>query len=179
MHKNCSFLWQVPVLGRGGGTNTRQVNLGRLCHSPCSTFDLPLDSCECFSPIWGVGRGPVFLRSYLLPLGLMFFAPELWQMICCADGASSAELSCWEALWCGWGSSPLQAHGGNFAKPHPNEKRETRSQSLLSLVSRLGFCSFPDILSSLQLCHLFSGVGLIHHCKLSQLKAGLALLYSD
>lgn len=141
INKNCSFLWQVAVLGRGGGTNTGQMNLCRLCHSPCSSFDSPLASCK------GFGRGPGFLRSYLLPLGLIFFLPpELWQTICSTDDAA---LSCWGALWCGWGSSLLQAHGGNFAKPHPNEERETRSQSLLSLVSRWGFCSFPDILSSL------------------------------
>lgn len=173
MHKNCSFLWQVAVPGRAGGTNTGQVNLCRLCHGPCSAFDLPLASYKCFCPTWGFGRGPVFLRSYLLPLGLVFLPLELWQMICCGDDAGLC--MAW-LLGCGWGSSPLQAHGGNFAKPHPNEKRETRSLSLLSLVSRWRFCPFPDILSFLQLCHLFPRVGLIHHCKLSPLKAGLALL---
>lgn len=162
----------MAVPGRAGGTNTGQVNLRRLCHCPCSTFDLPLASYKCFCPTWDSGRGPVFLRSYLVPLGF-FLPPELWQMICCGDDAG---LCMGRLLGCDWGSSPLQAHGGNFAKPHPNEKRETRSQSLLSLVSRWGFCSFPDILSFLQLCHLFSGVGQIHHCKLFHLKAGLALL---
>lgn len=70
INKNCSFLWQVAVLVRGGGTNTGQMNLCRLCHSPCSSFDSPLASCK------GFGRGPGLLRSYLLPLGLIFFCPQ-------------------------------------------------------------------------------------------------------
>lgn len=77
IHRNCSFLRQGAVLGRGGGTNTGQVNLGRLCHSPCSTSDLLLDSSECFSTLGGLAGALCFSGvSYLLPLGLMFFAPR-------------------------------------------------------------------------------------------------------
>lgn len=106
----------------------------------------------------------MFLSSYMLPLGLIFLPPELWPVICCTDDTALCSLAVSKSCCLSWGSSPLQAHGGNSAKPHPSKKWETKLQTLLSLVIGWIFCSTPDILSSLQLCHLYSSVHLIHHC---------------
>lgn len=149
-----------------------------LCRCPCSGFFTRLlfpTSAFAFDPRRGLVETPCFsvVRRCLLdrfifaPRAMAYHPPRRRYHALCSLAVCKSCGVCWR-------SSPLQAHGGNFVKPHPNKKGETKSQALLSRVIRWGFSSTPDILFSLQLCHLFSGVGLIRHCNYP--KAGFTLL---
>lgn len=73
INKNCSFLWQVAVFVRGGGTNTGQMNLCRLCHSPCSSFDSPL---ALLLPARGLAEALGFSGATCCLWDWYFFCPQ-------------------------------------------------------------------------------------------------------
>lgn len=94
IHRNCSFLRQGVCAWEWGRHEHRAGEPGQALPQPLLYFWLASWFLWVLQPTWRFGRGPVFLSSYLLPLGLMFFAPRALadDVLCrwCQDLHSSA-----------------------------------------------------------------------------------------
>lgn len=103
IHRNCSFLRQGGCAWEGGRHEHRAGEPGQALPQPLLYFWLASWFLWVLQPTWGFGRGPVFLRSYLCLLDWCFLPPELWQMMCCADGARicTAQLLGSPVVWLG------------------------------------------------------------------------------
>lgn len=87
IHKNCTFLWQVAVLGSGRGMNTRQVNCAGSASALALLLTCLLLPTRAFAPLGGLAGALCFSGVTCSLLDWFFLPPELWQVICCVDDA--------------------------------------------------------------------------------------------
>lgn len=119
-------------------------------------MNLHLTHFVCSPGATGVWRRPC-VSQYTLLLGLISLPPELLHIIYVDDNMFGAARLLASAAACR-GSSPLQAYGGKGRAILLNPilvKRDGKAKVSIRKQTSF-FCSISEILSSLQLFHLFS-----------------------